>query len=44
MVYIEGPVSAKSMEEWVLADGVSKHKVAIDRLIQLRLFTETADR
>ncbi|KAF3451495.1 hypothetical protein FNV43_RR07590 [Rhamnella rubrinervis] len=44
MLYIEGPVSAKSIEEWVLAEGLSKHKVAIDRLIQLRLFTETADR
>ncbi|XP_015888991.1 general transcription and DNA repair factor IIH subunit TFB2 [Ziziphus jujuba] len=44
MLFIEGPVSATSMQEWVLADGVSKHQVAIDRLIQLRLFTETADR
>uniref|UniRef100_F6HDB4 RNA polymerase II transcription factor B subunit 2 n=1 Tax=Vitis vinifera TaxID=29760 RepID=F6HDB4_VITVI len=32
------------MEEWVLADGFSKHRVAIDRLIQLRVFTETSDR
>ncbi|XP_050944570.1 general transcription and DNA repair factor IIH subunit TFB2 isoform X2 [Cucumis melo] len=37
-------VSAKSMEEWVLPDGVSKYKVAVDRLIQLRVFIETADR
>lgn len=44
MMYIETPVSAKSMEEWVLPDGLSKHRVAIDRLIQLRVFTETVDR
>lgn len=44
MLYIDVPVTAKSMEEWVLADGSSKHRVAIDRLIQLRVFTETVDR
>ncbi|CAB4276069.1 unnamed protein product [Prunus armeniaca] len=44
MLCIEVPVTAKSMEEWVLPDGVSKHRVAIDRLIQLRIFTETVDR
>ncbi|XP_052182733.1 general transcription and DNA repair factor IIH subunit TFB2 isoform X2 [Diospyros lotus] len=44
LLYIDVPVSAKSMEEWVLADGFSKHKVAIDRLIQLRILTETVDR
>ncbi|KAK2976765.1 hypothetical protein RJ640_030115 [Escallonia rubra] len=44
MLYIEVPVTAKSMEEWVLADGFSKHRVAVDRLIQLRVFTETVDR
>ncbi|XP_048447070.1 general transcription and DNA repair factor IIH subunit TFB2-like [Pyrus x bretschneideri] len=44
MLSIEVPVTAKSMEEWVLPDGVSKHRVAIDRLIQLRIFTETVGR
>ncbi|PON36780.1 TFIIH transcription factor [Parasponia andersonii] len=44
MLCIEAPVSAKSMEEWVLADGSTKHKVAIDRLLQLRLLTENVDR
>ncbi|RVW95841.1 RNA polymerase II transcription factor B subunit 2 [Vitis vinifera] len=44
MLYIDVPVTAKAMEEWVLADGFSKHRVAIDRLIQLRVFTETSDR
>ncbi|XP_047337644.1 general transcription and DNA repair factor IIH subunit TFB2 [Impatiens glandulifera] len=44
MLYIDSPVSAKSMEEWVLPDGSSKHKVAIDRLMQLRLLTEAEDR
>ncbi|KAK6917534.1 Transcription factor Tfb2, C-terminal domain [Dillenia turbinata] len=37
MLYIENPISAKSMDEWLLADGYSKHKVAIDRLVQLRV-------
>ncbi|KAL5575425.1 hypothetical protein UlMin_017124 [Ulmus minor] len=44
LLFIDGPITAKSMEEWVLADGASKHKVAIDRLLQLRVFTETVDR
>ncbi|KAG5622601.1 hypothetical protein H5410_007819 [Solanum commersonii] len=43
MLYIDIPITAKSMEEWVLPDGFSKHKVAIDRLIQLRVMTETFD-
>ncbi|EOY28282.1 Transcription factor-related isoform 4 [Theobroma cacao] len=43
MLYIDVPVTAKSLEEWVLADGSSKHKVAIDRLIQLRIL-EVIDR
>ncbi|XP_059671024.1 general transcription and DNA repair factor IIH subunit TFB2 [Cornus florida] len=44
LLYIDVPVTANSMEEWVLADGFSKHKVAIDRLIQLRVLAETVDR
>lgn len=44
MLYIDGPVTGKSMEDWVLADGFSKHRMAIDRLIQLRIFTETVER
>ncbi|KAF5728672.1 general transcription factor IIH subunit 4 [Tripterygium wilfordii] len=44
MLYLEVPVTGKMLEEWVLAEGFSKHKVAIDRLIQLRVFTETDDR
>ncbi|CAO2842838.1 unnamed protein product [Amaranthus hypochondriacus] len=44
MLYIDAPVPAKSLEEWVLPDGLSKHRVAIDRLIQLRVLTETVDR
>ncbi|GMI93416.1 hypothetical protein like AT4G17020 [Hibiscus trionum] len=43
MLYIDAPVTSKSLQEWVLADGSSKHKVAIDRLIQLRVF-EVIDR
>ncbi|KAF2297680.1 hypothetical protein GH714_002190 [Hevea brasiliensis] len=44
MLYIDGPVSAKMLEEWVLPDASSKHRVAVDRLIQLRIFSETVDR
>lgn len=44
LLFIDIPVTTKSMEEWVLADGFSKHKVAIDRLIQLRVLSETVDR
>ncbi|PKA50842.1 hypothetical protein AXF42_Ash007497 [Apostasia shenzhenica] len=44
MLFIESPVTAKSMEEWVLPDGFSKHRVAIDRLLQLRIFLELSDR
>ncbi|OAY83767.1 General transcription factor IIH subunit 4 [Ananas comosus] len=44
MLFIDFPVMAKSMEEWVLADGLSKHKVAIDRLLQLRVIHEVSER
>ncbi|KAH0453750.1 hypothetical protein IEQ34_018074 [Dendrobium chrysotoxum] len=44
MLFIESPVTAKSFEEWVLPDGFSKHRVAIERLLQLRVFLETNDR
>ncbi|XP_021740570.1 RNA polymerase II transcription factor B subunit 2-like [Chenopodium quinoa] len=44
MLYIDAPIPAKSLEEWVLPDGLSKHRVAIDRLIQLRVLSETIDR
>lgn len=40
MLYIDGAIPAKTMEEWVLPDGFTKHRVAIDRLVQLRLFSE----
>jgi len=44
MLQIDVPVAAKLLEEWVLPDGVSKHRVAIDRLVQLRVFLEAVDR
>ncbi|KAK4787591.1 hypothetical protein SAY86_011424 [Trapa natans] len=44
MCYIEEPITSKSLEEWVLPGGFSKHKVAIDRLLQLRIFSESFDR
>lgn len=44
MLYIEIPVTAKSMEEWLLPDGMSKHKVAISRLLQLRILIDVVDR
>ncbi|KAF3329257.1 general transcription factor IIH subunit 4 isoform X1 [Carex littledalei] len=44
MLFVDFPMTAKSMEEWVLPDGISKHKVAIDRLLQLRVFIEVTDR
>ncbi|KAG1359561.1 General transcription and DNA repair factor IIH subunit TFB2 [Cocos nucifera] len=43
MLFVDSPVTAKSMEEWLLADGYSKHKVSIDRLLQLRVFLEVND-
>jgi len=44
MLQIDVPVAAKLLEEWVLPDGFSKHRVAIDRLVQLRVFLEAVDR
>ncbi|KAJ3692942.1 hypothetical protein LUZ60_012037 [Juncus effusus] len=44
MLFIDSPLGAKSLEEWVLPDGLSKHKVAVDRLLQLRVFLEVSDR
>ncbi|PIA44014.1 hypothetical protein AQUCO_01800227v1 [Aquilegia coerulea] len=44
LLFIEKPVPAKAIEEWLLSNGVSKHRVAIDRLVQLRVFREIIDR
>ncbi|KAE8733246.1 tetraspanin-19-like [Hibiscus syriacus] len=39
MLYIDDPITSKSLQEWVIAaDGSSKHTVSIDRLIPLRVF------
>ncbi|KAG5246944.1 transcription factor-related family protein [Salix suchowensis] len=44
ILFFDGPVSGKLLEQWVLDDGVTKHRVAIDRLIQLRIFIEVTDK
>nr|XP_043626477.1 general transcription and DNA repair factor IIH subunit TFB2 isoform X2 [Erigeron canadensis] len=44
LLYIDDPLTVSSLEAWVLSDGASKHRVAVDRLVQLRVFTEIADR
>ncbi|KAF5207100.1 General transcription and dna repair factor iih subunit tfb2 [Thalictrum thalictroides] len=44
LLFIDTPIPAKSIEEWLLANGVFKHRVAIDRLVQLRVFLEISDR
>ncbi|CAN1166031.1 General transcription and DNA repair factor IIH subunit TFB2 [Linum perenne] len=44
MLYIQGSVTAKLLNEWALADGLTKHRVSIDRLVQLRIFIETVER
>ncbi|KAL6651633.1 hypothetical protein ACP70R_010558 [Stipagrostis hirtigluma subsp. patula] len=44
MLYVSVPVAAAAMEEWVLDEYAAKHKVAIDRLLQLRVFVEVRDR
>ncbi|KAL6844201.1 hypothetical protein ACP4OV_025874 [Aristida adscensionis] len=44
MLYVSAPVAAAAMEEWVLDEYAAKHKVAIDRLLQLRVFVEVRDR
>ncbi|PWZ37555.1 hypothetical protein Zm00014a_043221 [Zea mays] len=44
MLYVLAPVTAAAMEEWVLDEYAAKHKVAIDKLLQLRVFVEVRDR
>lgn len=44
LLFIDVPVTASLIQEWVLSDGLSKHKVAMDRLIQLRVLREIFDR
>jgi transcription initiation factor TFIIH subunit 4 len=41
---VSAPVAAAAMEEWVLDEYAAKHRVAIDRLLQLRVFVEVRDR
>lgn len=43
MLYVSAPVAATSLEAWVLDEYAAKHKVAIDRLLQLRVFVELAN-
>ncbi|QCD92220.1 transcription initiation factor TFIIH subunit 4 [Vigna unguiculata] len=40
MLQIDLPVAAKLLEEWVLSDGVSKHRVAINRLMKANPYCE----
>lgn len=44
MLYVDFPVTAKLMKEGVLPEGLSKHRVAIEQLLHLRVFLETTDR
>ncbi|KAK3145786.1 hypothetical protein QOZ80_3BG0257470 [Eleusine coracana subsp. coracana] len=44
MLYVSAPVAATALQEWILDEYATKHKVAIDRLIQLRVFVEVRDR
>ncbi|KAF9611856.1 hypothetical protein IFM89_036500 [Coptis chinensis] len=44
LLFIDVTVTGKSLEEWLLQDGFSKHRVAVDRLVQLRVFLESVDR
>ncbi|KAH9304491.1 hypothetical protein KI387_008895, partial [Taxus chinensis] len=43
LLFIDTAVPAKSLEEWVISDGLSKHRAALDRLLQLRVFIEVTD-
>ncbi|CAD6261707.1 unnamed protein product [Miscanthus lutarioriparius] len=43
MLYVLAPVTAAAMEEWMLNEYAAKHKVAIDKLLQLRVFVEVRD-
>lgn len=44
MLYVLAPVSAAAMEEWVLNEYATKHRAAIDKLLQLRVFIEVRDK
>jgi transcription initiation factor TFIIH subunit 4 len=44
MLYVLAPVAAAALEEWVHDEYAAKHKVAIDRLLQLRVVVEVCDR
>lgn len=37
MLYVSEPGAATALEPWVLDEYAAKHKVAIDRLLQLRV-------
>ncbi|CAL4935760.1 unnamed protein product [Urochloa decumbens] len=44
MLYMLAPLTVAAMEEWVLDEYAAKHRVAIDKLLQLRVFVEMRDR
>ncbi|CAL4927159.1 unnamed protein product [Urochloa decumbens] len=44
MLYVLAPLTVAAMEEWVLDEYAAKHRVTIDKLLQLRVFVEMRDR
>ncbi|CAM6085516.1 unnamed protein product [Calypogeia fissa] len=44
LLYVEAPLSSKSMQDWALTDALTKHKVAIDKLEHLRVVIESTER
>lgn len=44
LLFVEAAVSSKSIQDWALPDALNKHKVAIDKLEQLRVLIEATER
>ncbi|KAL2619942.1 hypothetical protein R1flu_000147 [Riccia fluitans] len=44
LLFVEAAVSSKSMQDWALTDALNKHRVAIDKLEQLRVLIDASER
>ncbi|KAL3681904.1 hypothetical protein R1sor_024860 [Riccia sorocarpa] len=44
LLFVEAAVSSKSIQQWALTDALNKHKVAVDKLEQLRVLIDASER
>jgi transcription initiation factor TFIIH subunit 4 len=44
LLYVDQPLPSSTFDSWASVEGTSKHKVAIESLLSLRVLVEASDR